>query len=380
MVTRKMRLSMAMLTIAASVLTTGNIKADEKNTTKETNTITSEYANKAVADIYSTTTLNIRKTGSTNAKIIGKMKKGNIATVLKKGSEWSKVRSGNVTGYVKNQYLVFGDEIENFAKENVKKVAKVQTETLRVRKKASTDSKIVTLVSEDDKLKVKNQSGDWVKVKVDGETGYVSKDYAKVTYSFGKAKSMKEIQAEQEAKEAKKRAEEAAQTAKRSASVSTTSSNHTSDSKTTSASTTSSAAATKESSVSVSSGGSSATGSRIASYAQHFVGNQYLYGGNSLTGGIDCSGFTQQIMAKFGYSISRTSSSQAGEGRAVSTSSLRAGDLVFYGNGGSINHVALYIGGGQVVHASNSAPYPRGGIKISNVNYRTPICARRIIG
>mgnify|MGYP000264313172 CR=1 FL=1 len=336
MITRKMRLSMAMLTIAASVLTTGNIKADEKDTTKETNTATeSKYANKAVADIYSTTTLNIRKKGSINAKIVGKMKKGNIATVLKKGSEWSKVRSGNVTGYVKNQYLVFGDEIENFAKQNVKKVAKVQTETLRVRKKASTDSKIVTLVSEDDKLKVKKQTDDWAKVKVDGQTGYVSKDYAKVTYSFGKAKSMKQIQAEQAAKKA---------------------------------------------SVSVSSSGSSATGSRIASYAQQFIGNPYRYGGNSLTSGIDCSGFTQQIMAKFGYSISRTSSSQAGEGRAVSTSNLRAGDLVFYGNGGSINHVAVYIGGGQVVHASNSAPYPRGGIKISNVNYRTPICARRIIG
>ena len=270
MITRKMRLSMAMLTIAASVLTTGNIKADEKDTTKETNTATeSKYANKAVADIYSTTTLNIRKKGSINAKIVGKMKKGNIATVLKKGSEWSKVRSGNVTGYVKNQYLVFGDEIKNFAKQNVKKVAKVQTETLRVRKKAS---------------------------------------------------------------------------------------------------------------VSISSSGSSATGSRIASYAQQFVGNPYRYGGNSLTGGIDCSGFTQQIMAKFGYSISRTSSSQSGDGRAVSTSNLRVGDLVFYGDGGSIDHVALYIGGGQVVHASNSAPYPRGGIKISNVNYRTPICARRIIG
>ena len=336
MITRKMRLSMAMLTIAASVLTTGNIKADEKDTTKETNTATeSKYANKAVADIYSTTTLNIRKKGSINAKIVGKMKKGNIATVLKKGSEWSKVRSGNVTGYVKNQYLVFGDEIKNFAKQNVKKVAKVQTETLRVRKKASTDSKIVTLVSEDDKLKVKKQTDDWAKVKVDGQTGYVSKDYAKVTYSFGKAKSMKQIQAEQAAKKA---------------------------------------------SVSISSSGSSATGSRIASYAQQFVGNPYRYGGNSLTGGIDCSGFTQQIMAKFGYSISRTSSSQSGDGRAVSTSNLRAGDLVFYGDGGSIDHVALYIGGGQVVHASNSAPYPRGGIKISNVNYRTPICARRIIG
>ena len=188
---------MAMLTIAASVLTTGNINADEKDTTKETSTATeSKYANKAVADIYSTTTLNIRKKGSINAKIVGKMKKGNIATVLKKGSEWSKVRSGNVTGYVKNQYLVFGDEIENFAKQNVKKVAKVQTETLRVRKKASTNSKIVTLASEDDKLKVKKQTDDWAKVKVDGQTGYVSKDYAKVTYSFGKAKSMKQIQRE----------------------------------------------------------------------------------------------------------------------------------------------------------------------------------------
>ena len=378
MITRKMRLSMAMLTIAASVLTTGNIKADEKDTTNETNTATeSKYANKAVADIYSTTTLNIRKKGSINVKIVGKMKKGNIATVLKKGSEWSKVRSGNVTGYVKNQYLVFGDEIENFAKQNVKKVAKVQTETLRVRKKASTDSKIVTLVSEDDKLKVKKQTNDWAKVKVDGQTGYVSKDYAKVTYSFGKAKSMKQIQAEQAAKEAQK---QAAQTTIGNESASTSSSN-TSNSSTTSGSTkASSVQAAKKASVSVSSSGSSATGSRIASYAQQFIGNPYRYGGNSLTSGIDCSGFTQQIMAKFGYSISRTSSSQAGEGRAVSTSNLRAGDLVFYGNGGSINHVAVYIGGGQVVHASNSAPYPRGGIKISNVNYRTPICARRIIG
>lgn len=378
MITRKMRLSMAMLTIAASVLTTGNIKADEKDTTKETNTATeSKYANKAVADIYSTTTLNIRKKGSINAKIVGKMKKGNIATVLKKGSEWSKVRSGNVTGYVKNQYLVFGDEIKNFAKQNVKKVAKVQTETLRVRKKASTDSKIVTLVSEDDKLKVKKQTDDWAKVKVDGQTGYVSKDYAKVTYSFGKAKSMKQIQAEQAAKEAQK---QAAQITIRNESASTSSSN-TSNSSTTSGSTkASSVQAAKKASVSVSSSGSSATGSRIASYAQQFIGNPYRYGGNSLTSGIDCSGFTQQIMAKFGYSISRTSSSQSGDGRAVSTSNLRAGDLVFYGDGGSIDHVALYIGGGQVVHASNSAPYPRGGIKISNVNYRTPICARRIIG
>lgn len=383
MVTRKMRLSMAMLTIAASILTTGNIKAAEKTQTKDTKTAQSQYVNKAVADIYSTTTLNIRKKASINAKIIGKMKKGNIATVLNKGDEWSKVRSGNVTGYVKNQYLVFGNEIETFAKQNVKKKAKVQAETLRVRQKASTNSKIVTLVSEGDKLKVKKQTADWAKVKVDGKTGYISKDYAKVTYSFGKAKSMKQIQAEEAAKEAARKAKEEAASKKGTSTVSTSgtgTSNMISAkrSKTSSSSGTNNSSSGSAQTASVSSSGSS-IGSKIASYAQQFVGNPYRYGGNSLTGGIDCSGFTQQIMAKYGYSISRTSSSQATEGVAVSTSNLRAGDLVFYGNGGSINHVALYIGGGQVVHASNSAPYPKGGIKISNVNYRTPICARRII-
>ena len=387
MVTRKMRLSMAMLAIAASVLTTGNIKADEKDTTKETKTTaTSKYANKAVADIYSTTTLNIRKKGSIDAKIVGKMKKGNIATVLKKGSEWSKVRSGNVTGYVKNQYLVFGDEIENFAKQNVKKVAKVQTETLRVRKKASTDSKIVTLVSEDDKLKVKKQTDDWAKVKVDGQTGYVSKDYAKVTYSFGKAKSMKQIQAEQAAKEAQEQAKQAAQTsagtttenesASTSSTSSTTSSSNSSNSNTTSGSTkTSSVQTTKKASVSVSSSGSSATGSRIASYAQQFVGNPYRYGGNSLTSGIDCSGFVQQVFAHFGYSLPRTSDAQAGSGRGITYSEARAGDIIVYSG-----HVAILTGDGGIVHASNSAPYPQGGIKYSsNALYRPYIAIRRIV-
>jgi cell wall-associated NlpC family hydrolase len=349
MITKKMRLSMAVVALAGSVFCTSPAKADtKKEAEKSEKTEKNAYAKKAIADISSKTTLNIRKNASTESKIIGKMKRGNIAEVIKKGAQWSQVKSGNAKGYVKNEYLVFGEDAENFAKKNVKQVAKVKTETLRVRKKASTDSEIMTLVSEGETYRVKKETPDWVKVRVDGKTGYVSKDYTKVSYAYGKAKTLKELQAEKAKKQAAARKNTPA------------------------------AAASGET-VSTTSAVSSSTGNSIVSYAKQFVGNPYRYGGNSLTNGIDCSGFTQQVMAKFGYHISRTSSSQANEGIRVSTGNLRAGDLLFYGDGGGINHVAMYIGGGQVVHASNSAPYPKGGIKISSAFYRTPVCARRII-
>ena len=114
-------------------------------------------------------------------------------------------------------------------------------------------------------------------------------------------------------------------------------------------------------------------------FALQFEGNPYVYGGTSLTNGADCSGFVMSVFANFGYSLPRVAAAQCDASTKKDISQLEPGDLVFYGSG-YIDHVALYIGGGQVVHASNSAPYPRGGIKISNVNYRTPICARRIIG
>ena len=117
----------------------------------------------------------------------------------------------------------------------------------------------------------------------------------------------------------------------------------------------------------------SGTGSAIASFGLKFVGNPYVYGGTSLTNGADCSGFTQSVFANFGISIPRTSSAQSCSGRSVSISSVQPGDLIFYASNGRINHVAIYIGGGQVVHASN----PRTGIRTSNMYYRRPQCARR---
>ena len=113
----------------------------------------------------------------------------------------------------------------------------------------------------------------------------------------------------------------------------------------------------------------------VVSYALQFVGNPYVYGGTSLTNGTDCSGFTMSVLANFGVSIPRVAASQAGAGTAVDVSAVQPGDLLFYSDGSGISHVAMYIGGGQVVHASSSTT----GIIVSNMNYRTPVCARSFL-
>ena len=117
----------------------------------------------------------------------------------------------------------------------------------------------------------------------------------------------------------------------------------------------------------------SGTGQQIADYAVQFVGNPYVWGGTSLTNGADCSGFTLSVFANFGIGLSRTAESQSYGGTSVDFGSLQPGDLLFYNSTGSIDHVAIYIGGGQIVHAANS----RKGIIISDAYYQTPVCARR---
>ena len=115
-----------------------------------------------------------------------------------------------------------------------------------------------------------------------------------------------------------------------------------------------------------------ATGQKIANKGCEYVGNPYVFGGNSLTDGIDCSGFVNQIHAKFGISTPRTSSALRTGGKAVAVSDMLPGDVICYSG-----HVAIYIGGGQIVHASNSKPYPAGGIKISSAYYKTILAVRR---
>lgn len=122
-----------------------------------------------------------------------------------------------------------------------------------------------------------------------------------------------------------------------------------------------------------------AAGAKIAAYAQQFIGNPYSYGGTSLTKGADCSGFTQSVMKHFGISIPRTAEQQAkgtdgtntkyATAKVISVKNIQPGDLVFYYS--PISHVGIYIGDGKIVHASNGAAYPQGGIKISPYNYAT---------
>lgn len=272
--------------------------------------------------------VNVRAEASTDSEIVGKLYKDGVATVLDdNGDGWVKIQSGSVTGYISKDFLATGSEAEKLADENKSQVAEVTTETLRVRAAADINSDVITLVPQGEKLNVIEETDGWLKVSTDEGEGYISADYADVEAVYQVAESIEEEQQRlaEEAAEAEAKAE--ADTYNRRV--------------------------------------------EVVNYAMQFLGNPYVWGGTSLTNGIDCSGFTMQVYAHIGYSLPHYDVSQRSCGTAVdSLADALPGDLVFYSG-----HVAIYCGGGQVVHASN----PRDGIKVSNANYRSIVCIRRII-
>ncbi len=295
--------------------------------------------------------LNIRKEPNTNSQILGKLYKGTAGKVVteeKPTEGWTKITSGSVTGYVSNEYILVGDAAGEYVKTVCDRVAYVTCNSLRVRKEPTTESKKLASIPKNEKCIVLETYEGWLKVQVDGDLiGYVSDEYVTVSYDLGKAISIEE---EKKAKEeAERREEEARQEAVNKYNNSNKNN--------------------KNNVSNINNANTSQLRKDIVNTALKYVGYPYVHGGNSLTKGTDCSGFTKLIYKKFGYSLARTPGGQIPNGRTIKRSELQPGDLVFYMNsaGTRVGHVAIYIGNNKIVHASNR----RDGIKVSNMNYRS---------
>lgn len=343
-------------------LTQDNVQGEANVSENETPVVKSEYDDVAIAQV--SNYVNLRSMPSEEGEILGKLYNNSAATILGQEGDWYKIKSGTVDGYVKAEFVVSGAAAEELAKEVGHRTATVNTQTLKVRNEAGLDASVQTLIPEGESYDVVEELDGWVKIAVDTDIeGYVSSDYVNLETEFVEAESIEEEKARlaeeervrKEAEEAAKKADEAAQKKEKKAESSQDNTENSDGG----------SAAAPAPAVSAPVSGSRAA---IVNYALQFVGNPYVAGGTSLTNGADCSGFTYSVFGDCGISIPRDSRSQAAGGTPVDLSAIQPGDLLFYSNGGSINHVALYIGNGQVVHASTA----KTGIKISAYNYRTP--------
>lgn len=253
--------------------------------------------------------LNVRESPKNDAKIVGKMVGDDVCDIRGTEGDWYHIVSGPVEGYVAQEFIVAGEAAEDMAIDAMKNLkVTVDTDTLNVRTEPREDSEILDRLDESEKYDVVESLGDWIKIELDDESvGYVSANYVSLGYRLGRA-----IEYEEE---------------------------------------------------------DSSLRQQIVNYAMQFIGNPYVWGGESLTRGCDCSGFTMLVYRKFGVYLEHYSVSQAGSGRRVSADSMQPGDLIFYAKGGSINHVTMYIGNGKCIGAQSR----RTGIQVRSWTYRTPV-------
>jgi len=262
--------------------------------------------------------LNVRQEPVEGSHVVGKFPKNAGCEVLGFEGDWVQIQSGKVTGYVSADYIVTGAEALAMGQQLATLTATSNTGGLNIRTEPNTNCTVLAQMGDGEEVEVIEDLGDWVAVDCDGETGYVFAEYVDVALSLTHAMTIEEVRFGT---------------------------------------------------------GVSQTRADLCTYALQFVGNPYVWGGTSLTKGADCSGFVLSVYAHYGISLPHYSGAQSKCGTRINASQLQPGDLIFYGSGKSIGHVAIYIGGGQIVHAANK----RDGIKISSAYYRTPICYARIL-
>lgn len=308
-----------------------------------------DYSNLVIAQVNDY--VNVRSEASEESEIVGKLYNESVGNFVSEAEGgWYLIESGNVKGYVKAEYVVTGDAAVELAGKVGKRMATVNTTTLFVREEATTESSVIGMVPIEDELIVTEEGAvdGWVKVSVEEGDGYVSNEFVSLSTEFVKAES----KAEEEARLAKE--EEARQRANAAAAKKEGSSSKSS----------------KKSSGGGAAVGGSGRGSAVANFACQFVGNPYVYGGTSLTNGADCSGFVMSVYANFGVGLPHSSGALRGVGADVGgLANAQPGDIVCYSG-----HVGIYIGGGNIVHASTAAT----GIKISNASYKPVLSVRRI--
>ena len=311
-------------------------------------TVLSLYDNLGVSNV--SNYLNVRdnpdeKTG----KIIAKLPSNAGCDILETPKDgWYKVRSGKITGYVKSEFILTGQAAKDKAMQVSKLMAIANTDGVNVRSEPNTNSSIWTQISNSERFLVADQQDGWVEIELDDSKAYISSDYVDVKYGLNEAIKYTPI----------------VETPATGGTTSKPSKGNSSSKPSGNKNNSNNAAAGSGA------GSVSSKRAQIANYAVQFVGNPYVWGGTSLTSGTDCSGFTMSVMAKFGVSLPHNSGSQSQRGKSISSSQMRPGDLVFYsGSGGGINHVAIYIGNGAIVHAGS----PETGINVTSVFFKTPI-------
>ncbi len=344
----------------------GNAIADDAGATVAANsaalvqTGNASYEDIAICQTESYT--NVRALPDENSEIVGMLYNNCGASVVESEGDWYKIVSGNVTGYVKREYLVIGNA--DLARSVSQRQATVSVAALQVKDQASDSGISVGDFPQGTVFTVldENSTPGWIKITCENGDGFVHSEQVTLSTKYLLAETVAEANARLAQEEAQRQA--AAEAMARMAKAA-----QAQNSKSTSSSKSSSKSSSSSGSSRSYAAPGSGSGSSVASYASQFVGNPYVYGGSSLTGGTDCSGFVMSVYAQFGVSLPHSSYSQQNCGYSVGTGDMQPGDIVCYGS-----HVGIYVGDGNIVHASNE----RDGIKISNANYRSIADVRRI--